>query len=142
MADSQTPQNYANHVHRPTGWAMTWLLSLVAVVWLAWDAVVHPSSQGFALVLLGGVVLAAVSFIRVFALRLQDRIIRLEMGVRLARLGLADRVGLLSLRQLVALRFASDVELPGLVDRTLSEGLDADRVKRAVTDWQADHLRT
>jgi purine nucleoside permease len=75
-------------------------------------------------------------------LRLQDRIIRLEMQTRLARLGRAADCGRMTLRQIVALRFASDAELPALLDRAAAEHLTADQIKRAVTAWQADHMRT
>ena len=98
--------------------------------------------MSFALLALAGVVLSAVSLIRVFALRLQNRIIRLEMQVRLARLGRESALGRLTLPQVVALRFAADAELPALVDRTLSEDLKPDAIKRAVRDWQGDYYRT
>jgi hypothetical protein len=81
------------------------------------------------------------SALRISATRLQDRIIRLEMQVRLSRLGRAADVARLSTRQLIALRFASDAELPALLDRTLTEQLTPDAIKRAVTDWQADSIR-
>jgi hypothetical protein len=80
--------------------------------------------------------------IRQSALRLQDRIIRAEMRARLAHLGRHDAFARLSLPQLVALRFASDLELPALIDRVLTERLTPDQIKRAVTSWQPDLLRT
>jgi len=96
----------------------------------------------FALVALAGVLLTAISLIRVFALRLQNRIIRLEMQVRLARLGRDRDLQRLTIPQIVALRFGSDAELPALIDRAIAENLSADAIKRAVTDWQGDYLRT
>jgi hypothetical protein len=96
----------------------------------------------FALLTLAGVVLSAVSLTRVFALRLQNRIIRLEMQIRLARLGREPDLQRLTMPQLVALRFASDAELPGLMNRAIAERLTPDAIKRAVTDWQGDYLRT
>jgi hypothetical protein len=44
--------------------------------------------------------------------------------------------------QLIAVRFASDAELPALIDRAAAEKLTPDQIKRAVTDWQGDYLRT
>ena len=84
-------------------------------------------------------------YARMFPLRAQDRIIRLEMSLRLASVLPADlRARAASLRpgQLVALRFASDAELPGLVREVLDENLtDRREIKRRIREWQADHFR-
>jgi hypothetical protein len=84
-------------------------------------------------------------YARMFPLRAQDRIIRLEMSLRLASVLPADlRARAASLRpgQLVALRFASDAELPGLVRQVLDENLtDRREIKRRIREWQADHFR-
>ena len=82
---------------------------------------------------------------RAMALRAQDRIIRLEERVRLSQLlppDLRSRVGELHASQLIAIRFASDEEVPDLVRRTLDGELKtrAD-IKRAIQNWRADHLR-
>jgi hypothetical protein len=135
-------QNYTNHVHRPTAWTITWSLAVVAVGLLLWNAVRVPSLQSVALVLLAFVVLAGVTITRIFALRLQDRIIRLEMQVRLARLGRGGDLARLSTAQIVALRFAADAELPALIDRAVTEKLTSRQIKEAVTNWQGDYLRT
>jgi hypothetical protein len=82
---------------------------------------------------------------RLFALTAQDRIIRLEMRLRLRELLPADltpRIGEFTSGQLVALRFAGDRELPVLARRVLDEHLDDRKaIKQLVTDWQADRLR-
>ena len=84
-------------------------------------------------------------YARMFPLRVQDRIIRLEMSLRLASVLPADlraRVGSLRPGQLVALRFASDAELPGLVRQVLDENLtDRGEIKKRIREWQPDHLR-
>ena len=139
---AQEPQNYANHAYRPLAWNITVVVGLIAFLVLLVHSYQEPTSVSFALLALAGVVLSAVSLIRVFALRLQNRIIRLEMQVRLARLGRESALGRLMLPQVVALRFAADAELPALVDRTLSEDLKPDAIKRAVRDWQGDYYRT
>lgn len=78
-------------------------------------------------------------------LAIQDRVIRNEMRMRLERVlgaGAKDKIAKLSVANLVGLRFASDAELPSLVDRTLSGELsDRKAIKQAVKDWQGDHLR-
>ncbi len=83
--------------------------------------------------------------LRTQVLTVQDRVIRNEMRLRLARVLPADLVGQierLGRRQMVALRFASDAELPALVREVLAGSLPhAKDIKMRVKDWQADHLR-
>jgi hypothetical protein len=138
---AQEARSYANHVRRPRTWLSALLLAFVATVLLLWGAIAAPSLQTIAVALLAAAVLLATSVMRVFATRLQDRIIRLEMALRLAALGRTADLPHLSVAQLVALRFASDAELPGLIERALSERLTPDAIKRAVGHWQADLLR-
>jgi hypothetical protein len=135
-------QTYANHVYRPRAWLITSLVAAVAFVVLVVHAYQEPTDASFALLALAGVVLSTLWLIRVFALRLQNRIIRLEMHIRLARLGRERDLQRLATPQIVALRFGSDAELPALIDRAIAENLAPDAIKRAVRDWQADHLRT
>ncbi|MFM9014577.1 MAG: DUF6526 family protein [Gemmatimonadota bacterium] len=82
---------------------------------------------------------------RIMVLTVQDRLIRLEMRLRLREVlpaPLAARIPELTKGQLIGLRFASDAELPGLVERVLKgELVRAKDVKAAVKDWQADYLR-
>jgi hypothetical protein len=98
-----------------------------------------------------GVVLAVGLVAMLFASRLmvltvQNRVIRLEMRLRLERvLGpvpAADALAKLPLGRLIALRFASDAELPGLITRVLSQELaTSTQVKQAIREWQPDLLR-
>jgi hypothetical protein len=82
---------------------------------------------------------------RIFALTVQDRVIRLEMRLRLAQLlppDLRPRIGELTPKQMVALRFASDQELPDLVRTVLTDRIqDGKAIKRMIRDWQGDYLR-
>ena len=84
-------------------------------------------------------------YARMFALRVQDRVIRLEERLRYERVLPADllaRAGELSVRQIIALRFASDAELPGLARKVLDQKVaDGKAIKMLITDWRADHLR-
>ncbi len=81
---------------------------------------------------------------RVFALTVQDRVIRLEMQLRLERLSpdLRPRFGEFTVSQLVSLRFASDEELPALARQVLDEKLtDRKTIKGRIQDWRPDFLR-
>ena len=135
-------QSYASHAHRPTLTNIAGLLALVATVLLIIFLFRQPSVLSFGLVLLSFAVFTLILISRTYTVRLQDRIIRLEMLGRLARLGRDGDLTRLSTRQLVALRFASDAELSALLDRTLAENLTSDQIKRAIVDWQPDLYRT
>lgn len=86
-----------------------------------------------------------ISLSRFMPLRAQDRIIRLEERTRLERLlpsDLRGRIGELTERQLIAIRFAPDDEAPDLTRRTLDGELKSPAdIKRAIRTWRADHLR-
>jgi hypothetical protein len=79
-----------------------------------------------------------------YALTVQNRIVRLELRFRYYTLT-QQRLELLedqlSMKQLAALRFASDEELPGLVKRALAEKLSPDDIKRSIKNWLPDHMR-
>jgi len=81
---------------------------------------------------------------RMQAVRAQDRIIRLEERLRLASLLPANELPHIhefTTAQLIALRFASDAELPALAHRTLTQNLDPKTIKEAIVTWRADDLR-
>lgn len=105
----------------------------------------HPSLGNAWIVVVSFALVAALWSIRTMATTAQDRVIRLEMQLRLARLlgpRAPDALSRLSVDQLIALRFASDEELPTLVDRCLAGELASkDAVKRAIQRWQPDWLR-
>jgi hypothetical protein len=136
------PQNYANHVYRPLATAVAGVFTIAAFIQFVIAAIREPSALAIGLLCLASAVMTLVVISRTYTVRLQNRIIRLEMQLRLTRLGRGDAIARLSKGQITALRFASDAELPALLDRALRETLTSDQIKRAVTDWQSDDFRT
>jgi uncharacterized membrane protein (DUF485 family) len=82
---------------------------------------------------------------RTFALKVQDRVIRMEERQRCERLlptELKSRIEEITPDQFVALRFASDGELPGLVNKVLTDKIsDRKTIKQMVKNWRGDYLR-
>ena len=82
---------------------------------------------------------------RLQALKAQDRVIRLEEKLRYREIlpaDLAEKTAVLRTGQMLALRFASDAELPELVRRTLNgEFKDNKEIKTAIKNWRGDYLR-
>ena len=133
------PQSYENHSRFPTTFMVCAGLFLVALL----VGTIISGAAGFSIGCVASIFLLAIT--RTYALTLQDRIIRLEMRVRLNQVlpeELRPRIADLQIKQLVALRFASDAELPALVSKVLSENIQSQSdIKRLVQDWQADHHR-
>ncbi len=96
-------------------------------------------------VLLAAALVVLVFEARLFALAVQDRVIRLEERLRYERVLPADlqaRCGELTIHQIVALRFASDAELPALTRKVLDEKLQKRKaIKRLVKNWRPDYQR-
>jgi hypothetical protein len=145
MAEN-TLQTYANHTrwHPPFHFFLgpgSMLLLILAIV----NVVRHYERlDAWILMLLGILFLMAVMLIRINPLRVQDRVIRLEERQRLQALAsaeLAVRIGELSEAQLVALRFASDEELPALAAKALAANMKAADIKKTIVTWRADTFR-
>lgn len=145
MADTSKTQSFSNHAKIvPLFHYFVLPVMLVNIVWAGYN--VAPFSADSVIGLLVALALAAVAvFARVFALKAQDRVIRLEMRLRMRELLPADmhaRIGDFSAQQMVALRFASDAELPALAASVLRDDMqDQKAIKKMVTNWQADHTR-
>lgn len=96
------------------------------------------------IVLLSVVLFVLVLRLRTYPLKVQDRIIRLEERLRLEALlpePLRKRIPELTEDQLIGLRFASDEELPSLVEMALEKKLDRRQIKERIQNWRPDHWR-
>ncbi len=104
----------------------------------------HEHFHALLLILLAMALLVLAFKERVYALRVQDRVIRLEERLRLTQLlsePLRSRIPELTEGQLIGLRFASDAEIPKLVERALKEKLSRDDIKKAIQNWRPDYWR-
>jgi hypothetical protein len=96
------------------------------------------------LILLATAFLILAFKVRLYALKVQDRVIRLEEQLRLMRLlpePLRSRIPELTVGQLCGLRFASDAELPKLAERAMNEKLSRADIKKSIQTWRPDYWR-
>lgn len=138
-------QSYANH----TRWLPPWhffaipILTANALVLLVAFVRAPGLPSGWA-ALVGVALVVGLVCARWMPLRVQDRLIRLEETLRLERL-LPERsheIEHLTLGQLLGIRFASDAEVPHMLDRIVAgELVSRGDVKRAVQHWRPDHSR-
>jgi hypothetical protein len=137
-------QSFDNHTHRPVAAAVAVaaIVGATACVIMSWRG---QNTIGSAVSCLIVVALTYVATSRTYTTALQDRIIRMEMLYRADKLlspGQRASYATLTLRQVIALRFASDAEFPMLVERTEAEKLEPKEIKRAIKHWQPDLVRT
>lgn len=141
-----TPQNFKNHARIvPAYHVGVFVPFFVNFVWASYRLLWSFSGDTFVAFLVSIALLLMFFSLRVQVLTVQDRVIRLEMRLRLRQVlppDLQAHVDTLSRGQLVALRFAGDAELPGLVREVLAGTLKTTKeIKARVRDWQADYLR-
>ena len=139
-------QSYASHSRMVPGFHyVTGSLVIIYLIWTAWNAATTRSLDAH-FQILGALGLLGTSwYTRSFPVKAQDRLIRLEEQLRMARLlpdDLRPRVDELSVRQLIALRFASDGELPELVRWVLTDNVtDGKVIKQRIKHWRPDFHR-
>ncbi len=143
---AQVPQTYQNHTRIvPAYHYVAFPLFGVNFFWALYQVVVHFSWSNLVEFILAVALILLFFMARVMAITVQDRVIRMEMRLRMKELLPADlqaRINEFSVRQLVALRFAGDDELPAIARTVLEQGLDDQKViKRMVKNWQADYQR-
>ena len=151
MAETK-PQTLANH----TRWdppfhffvlpvlALGLLLTLVHFFAHISHGDVRDHVHAFLMILLAVALLTWMIKTRLYALKVQDRVIRLEERLRLSQLlsePLRSRIPELTEDQLCGLRFASDAELPKLAERAMNEKLSRADIKKAIQNWRPDYWR-
>ena len=140
-----SPQSLKTHVrYDPLFHFFLLPVFATAVVWSLIHAVRHPSPNAWAFVVFCAAVLILCFKARMYPLKVQSRIIRLEERLRLREIlsePLRSRIPQLTERQLVALRFASDAEIPSLVEQALSQNMTNADIKKAIQNWRADNFR-
>jgi hypothetical protein len=144
MADATT-QTYANHVRLDPPYHFAILPGLGIIFGLAvWELFRNPGLPSLWMLIVSIVLFLIGAKMRMYALKAQDRVIRLEERLRMAALlddPLRSRILDFDEGQLIALRFASDEELPGLAEKALASKLSGAEIKKAVVRWRADHFR-
>ena len=142
------PQSYSKHTRYDPPFHFVLLPILLVNLGFSIYATIHCWPQHRALFLWWIVMSLALLILafkgRGFALKAQDRVIRLEERLRLAALlpaAALERSHALTESQLVALRFASDEELPALSERAVAENLDPREIKKSINKWRADNFR-
>ena len=138
-------QSFASHAHHPVPTYVASVFVLVALIASIGAWLFGWATLELAVVAVSCAAAVFVSISRTYTTKLQDRIILLEMKVRCTeRLPAAQAASLAELtpKQVVALRFASDDELGPLLERAAREKLPPKEIKRAITRWRRDDLRT
>ena len=116
-------------------------VSFVLFVWSIIHLVRHYSPEAVAWVVASLLICLTVFKTRTYALKAQDRIIRLEERLRLANLAPNAPIAALTERQFIALRFACDEELPSLAEKAAAGNMTSKQIKQAIQTWRADHFR-
>jgi len=151
MVDSK-PQSFQNHARLDPVFhfflvpvfSLGVVLSLIHFFYHFAHSDFRDNFHAFLLIVLAVALLTLVFKVRLYSLKVQDRMIRLEERLRLMQLlaePLRSRIPELSEDQLCGLRFASDPEVPTLVEQALNEKLSRKQIKQAIQNWRPDYWR-
>ena len=139
------PQTYANHRrYDPPFHVFTFGILAISLLVSLWQLVRSPGFTTAWVFLVFAALLVLLFKVRLYALKVQDRVIRLEERLRLQQLlsePLRARIGELTEDQLIALRFASDGEVAELAKQALDEKLPREEIKKRVKAWRPDTFR-
>ena len=133
-------QNLGNHARLDPAFHFTLVpLTFLILIAAIFHEVRKPSPPNLLLCFVAVALVLMVTMVRVYSLKVQDRVIRLEENVRMHWMGI-DPSGL-TMRQMIALRFAPDAELPALAARAAAENMTPKQIKAAIQNWRADYDR-
>jgi len=139
------PQSFANHRRLdPSQHFFLTPVLVITVVSSCVSAYRHPSLHNAWFVVLALALLLMAFQVRIYALKVQDRVIRLEETLRMERVlpaELQGRIQELTVKQMVGLRFAADAELPHRVREALDEKLSGEAIKKRIQSWRPDTFR-
>ena len=138
-------QNYKNHAQMVPGFHYIGLLSILALLGGSINYLIHASADNkylaSLLVLVSFVLCILWIYIRTFPLKAQDRAIRAEEALRYYIMTGKALPTVLTIGQVIALRFASDEEYLALVEKAIKENLTSKEIKLAIQNWKADFYR-
>ena len=141
----KTPQTYANHRrYDPAIHVFTFGVLSISFLLTVWRTVRSPSLENFWWVVVAAAAIVLLFKVRGYALKVQDRIIRLEERLRLEKLlseTLRGQIGDVSVGPLIGLRFAPDGEVEELVRQALEEQLSGEEIKKRIKVWRPDTFR-
>jgi hypothetical protein len=151
MAEKK-PQTFANHARLDPPFhffvlpvfVLGLVLTLIHFFYHLRESDFRDNFHSFLLILLALALLTLIFKVRLYSLKVQDRVIRLEERLRLMQLlnePLRSRIPELSEEQLCGLRFASDAEVAKLAERALNEKLSRKDIKKAIQNWRPDYWR-
>jgi len=141
----EAAQNLKNHGRLdPPYHILSFFILIVSLIVSIVYLVFHPHFYTAWIVVLSVVVFIPFFKLRTYALKVQDRVIRLEERLRLQALAPAEwhpQINRLTEGQLIALRFAPDEELVELARQAVEENLSRKQIKERIKNWRADHWR-
>jgi hypothetical protein len=140
-----SPQSFEKHARwDPLYHFFAVPVSAITLIWVAYNTYKNPSAWTAWELVVAVALVVSVFKIRLYAVKVQDRIIRLEERLRLATLVTADvrpRINELSERQLIALRFCCDNEVAALAKQAVEQNLAPKDIKKQIKAWRADEFR-
>ena len=138
-------QNFKNHSRLVLGWHGLTFFSILALLVGSIINLVHSAKENLyyaSLICLVAFIFALFFiYVRVFVLKVQDRAIRAEEGLRCFILTGKPLDSKLTIQQIIALRFAPDEEYLDLMAKALQENLGNKQIKQAIKNWKGDYHR-